>query len=366
MARTHSEFSSLSKGGNQTPVTMKQDEDFWFDDGSIVIVAEDTGFRVHRSLLARVSSVFEDTFSIPQPPDARAYQGVPVLELQDGAHDMKCLLYAIYDGRRYLANMDPHIPFVILSAHIRLGHKYDIPEIVNQAVEYLQTYFTTDFETWIHNENSSDLFLPFDFSERMIADVFETVNLARLIERPNLLPAALYLCCQQEPEDLLLGIPRAGRDDPGQADAVIVRLNDDDVRLCIRAQRTLLRESCDMVGALAREATAKEAGADRCEYPERCANARESMVREILGDFATLVGSDILSERMLPCQFRLCGTCAGELVVRKQSTVREAWRRLPHILGLSALRLDVEMCAYGRGSQYPARPCTPMIAISSI
>ncbi|KAI0648600.1 hypothetical protein C8Q79DRAFT_903734 [Trametes meyenii] len=229
--RTRSESCSLSKSSEETPVTMKQDADFWFEDGSVVIVAEDTGFRVHRSLLARVSSVFQDTFSIPQPPDAHAHQGVPALELQDSAHDMKCLLYAIYDGRKYLGDMEPHIPFVILSAHIRLGHKYDIPEIVDQAVGRLETYFTTDLETWAHNEHISlDSHLPFDFSDRMIADVFETVNLARLIERPTLLPAALYFCCQQEPDDLLLGIPRA---DPGHSgDAAVMRLNDDDARRC--------------------------------------------------------------------------------------------------------------------------------------
>ncbi|KAI0648604.1 hypothetical protein C8Q79DRAFT_946026 [Trametes meyenii] len=113
------------------------------------------------------------------------------------------------------------------------------------------------------------------------------------------------------------------------------------------------------MGAIARDATAKEAGSDKCEYPERCANARECMVREILGDLATLARSDVLSERRLPCQYRLCSPCADELAERENEAVRGAWRRLPDILGLSALGLDMEMCTYGRCSQYPARPCSP-------
>lgn len=39
---------------------------FWYDDGSVVIQAENTQFRVHRSILAAQSDVWATMFSIPQ------------------------------------------------------------------------------------------------------------------------------------------------------------------------------------------------------------------------------------------------------------------------------------------------------------
>lgn len=42
----------------------------WMDDGNVVLVVEDIGFRVHRGVLAGHSEVFRDMFSLPQPSEA--------------------------------------------------------------------------------------------------------------------------------------------------------------------------------------------------------------------------------------------------------------------------------------------------------
>ncbi|TBU41566.1 hypothetical protein BD309DRAFT_259022 [Dichomitus squalens] len=34
---------------------MQKDEDFWFEDGNIVIIAQDIGFRLHKSILSSSS-----------------------------------------------------------------------------------------------------------------------------------------------------------------------------------------------------------------------------------------------------------------------------------------------------------------------
>lgn len=39
----------------------------WLDDGNIILHVENTQFRVHRSVLAMNSMVFQDMFGIPQP-----------------------------------------------------------------------------------------------------------------------------------------------------------------------------------------------------------------------------------------------------------------------------------------------------------
>ena len=75
---------------------------YWFDDGNVILEAENTQFRVHRSLLARHSKVFKDMFSLPQPatdPGLRP-ECCPVVFLSDKVTDLECVMSVIYDGIR--------------------------------------------------------------------------------------------------------------------------------------------------------------------------------------------------------------------------------------------------------------------------
>lgn len=81
--------------------------DLWFPDGSIVLRAENTLFRVHMSQLSRHSVCFHDMFSlasasastvVSSPEYLRIIGNCPVLFLQDKADDLAHLLTALYDG----------------------------------------------------------------------------------------------------------------------------------------------------------------------------------------------------------------------------------------------------------------------------
>lgn len=86
--------------------------EYWFSDGSLVLRARSTLFRVHQSQLCRKSTFFRDLFSLPQPnpplPETETIEGCPVLDLHDPPADVASLLKAIYDG-----------PYVCLH-HVRL------------------------------------------------------------------------------------------------------------------------------------------------------------------------------------------------------------------------------------------------------
>ena len=79
--------------------TIPNHPDLWFDDGSVVLVAETTASRVHRSTLCRHSSIFADIFSIPQPSGSGAdnIEGCPVIRIHDSAEEFTQLLRACYD-----------------------------------------------------------------------------------------------------------------------------------------------------------------------------------------------------------------------------------------------------------------------------
>lgn len=98
-ARTSGGEGALGESQDSTPVTRS---DIWLEDGSIILQAENMQFKVHRGLLARLSPIFADVFSVPQPAPHQdnadlVVDGCTILQLQDSAQDVQYLLSALYD-----------------------------------------------------------------------------------------------------------------------------------------------------------------------------------------------------------------------------------------------------------------------------
>jgi len=71
---------------------------YWFEDGSIILQAESTQFRVHKTLLARRSTVLGDMFEVPQPADGEPLvEGCLVVHLSDTAEDVEHMVCSLYD-----------------------------------------------------------------------------------------------------------------------------------------------------------------------------------------------------------------------------------------------------------------------------
>jgi hypothetical protein len=69
----------------------------WFEDGNLVLQAEDVQFRVHRGVLRSNSAIFADMLSISQPDTQATVEGCPVVHLQDNSRELEHLLKALYD-----------------------------------------------------------------------------------------------------------------------------------------------------------------------------------------------------------------------------------------------------------------------------
>ena len=88
----------------QNPASRQKDIEFWFEDGTIILVVQNTEFRVYKGLLTEHSPIFRDMFSIPQTPASMSsdeYVGTcPVVHLSgDSARDWRHLL-RLYMPRR--------------------------------------------------------------------------------------------------------------------------------------------------------------------------------------------------------------------------------------------------------------------------
>lgn len=76
-----------------------RDAEFWFDDGTVVLVARDIGFRIYKGILTKNSPVFHDMFSFPQPQASTsppslsaAADPCPIVYLPDSPEDLRHIL----------------------------------------------------------------------------------------------------------------------------------------------------------------------------------------------------------------------------------------------------------------------------------
>jgi hypothetical protein len=77
-------------------------EEFWFEDGNIILHAEGVNFKVYRGNLARHSVVFANLFKDAQPGDI-GLLGVPVVPLFDTVQDVEILLGELFGYGEYVA-----------------------------------------------------------------------------------------------------------------------------------------------------------------------------------------------------------------------------------------------------------------------
>ncbi|KAJ3554525.1 hypothetical protein NM688_g3063 [Phlebia brevispora] len=175
--------------------------DLWFSDGSIVLQAERTLFRVHISWLSRHSMVFRDMFSMPQPAPVERSQDIPsdfvpdgcqYMRLDDTAEDLANLLTAIYDGPSF-GNND-RADFQILSGVLRLSTKYAVDDLRRKTIEHLSVAWPSTLKGWDAREEAartSEAESAIPRRQRYPSPI-AVINLARKVDAPSLLAAAFY------------------------------------------------------------------------------------------------------------------------------------------------------------------------------
>ncbi|KAF9467030.1 hypothetical protein BDZ94DRAFT_1250360 [Collybia nuda] len=126
------------------PHDFSRSESMWLEDGNIILLAQNTQFRVHRTVLAMHSTVFQDMFGIPQPQEEPTIDGCAVVHLSDSAQDVEHFLNALYK-RSYHTKA---LPLNVFEAFLRLGHKYQVLHLRDEAVACLATEFPTTLKEW--------------------------------------------------------------------------------------------------------------------------------------------------------------------------------------------------------------------------
>jgi hypothetical protein len=86
-----------SEDDQTTSVPIVRHPDFYLPDGSVVLILEGTALRIHQSVLARHSEVFNGMWDVPQPSSYENYDGCPCVHLSDSLDDFVEIVKVLYD-----------------------------------------------------------------------------------------------------------------------------------------------------------------------------------------------------------------------------------------------------------------------------
>ena len=317
-----------------------KDEEFWFDDGTIILVARDVEFRVYAGILAEVSPVLKDLFAKPDHP-ARTVSmpgelTIPcrVVQLTDSPEDLRYIL------RVYMPTLDfrcvhPFVPlgcvvltrsgpsisswkhpsFHMMSACIRLGLKYQITALSDQVLQRLKSAYPASVAEW----DRVNAWIPTGFEAQHAIGV---VNLARLTGELSMLPAA-FLSCLYLGSGVVHGFARE--------DGTRENLTLDDIGICIRGQATTREAS--LAGLLRILGVTPSP-----DCKGTCKVALRNALRGLEENVSSAMAVDALLHtyrRLLPGDRKLCSACREILDLQYKTERKAFWRRLPELLGIA-------------------------------
>ncbi|KAF7370402.1 hypothetical protein MSAN_00671800 [Mycena sanguinolenta] len=291
--------------------TMKRSDKFWFTDGSVVLQAGSTQFRVHFGVLARHSAIFSDMLGLPQPSDEPNVDGCPVIQLSDDSTDLEYFLKALYDPAFLTIKA---MPFPAVAALIRLGRKYEFRDFLNLAVARITSEFPTTLEEF-------DALPPYFTT---ITDYpglgFDIVALADENNIASVLPG-VYLYVVDGLLDELFGSIK-------KDDGTMAALSPIHLRRCAVGREKLLLKQLQPGYTLGW--TLDAVTVDGCTGRSKCRKARQMFMRQCLD------GSRIWAFMRIDClkNCELCTVCHDHAMEAANGGRIKMWEELPQIFNL--------------------------------
>ncbi|CAA7258932.1 unnamed protein product [Cyclocybe aegerita] len=308
-------------------VTFKRSK-YWFDDGNVILQAEDTQFRVHRSMLAHQSAVFKDMFGMPQPeqPQDAMLDGCPIVPLGDKAADVEHVLAVFYDNynsfdlRKQLA-MSP------LSAFLRLGKKYGIEFLQNEALKRLRRDFPTTLEAYDESFKGQDILLEGEGNVAFKKMSQSVILLALETSISSVLPSAYLTYVSTTPAEEIL----SGKDDEQLPLSIVAASALGRDKICrFILENTQTWWTSDSV--MPRQA---------CATLNNCRPLRNQAIKELASEFhlsdtglvANLSPWSEYGENG-PIKTNVCRQCIASLKECHENLRKGVWQRLPGFFGL--------------------------------
>ncbi|KAJ7650001.1 hypothetical protein FB45DRAFT_997174 [Roridomyces roridus] len=290
--------------------------EIWHSDGSVVLQAGCTQFRVHWSVLSLHSSFFRDLQGLPQPPDEPQVEGCPLIQLSDSSEDLETVLKSLYDPLFFL---QPSLPLSVIASHIRLGRKYDLKNILAAVVERLTYENPSTLEEYDRLIGPSGGYFPtkFEFYRGAFLDV---LTLARENNLFGVLPCAYWRATFYTQAELFDGVQRP--------DGTLATLSPADIRLCILARIQMQKNQWDEGHSCGWLWTG---GSERCKHNDSCGKSRTRLSQELVlkGEVRVFPQIDWMLERS-----KVCDACKEDGRIKLAEGRRKMWELLPSFFEL--------------------------------
>ncbi|KAF7297804.1 BTB domain-containing protein [Mycena kentingensis (nom. inval.)] len=300
--------------------------DYWFDDGSIILQAECTQFRVVKSLLAMHSTVFRDMFSMPLPVDEPLVEGCPVVVLAgDEAEDWKHLLKVMFPKECFVNDV-PKVEE--LAGVLRLSKKYDIPSFRARALSRFKAEFPTELENY-EGIRSEWVNISVDDGISPLGIIVKGVNLARELGIYSILPCAFYL---------IVVAPTVVEDMRGETFA---KLAPADQVLCLQGYIALVQTHKETPSQWLSSAQVPSPG---CTSPAACESARKDLLIQLGASAYNVVR--VLAPWDEIAALKVCSPCRTAGRFAFDAAREKCWQKLPTYFGLppweELLKMDFE------------------------
>ncbi|GJE90723.1 hypothetical protein PsYK624_068670 [Phanerochaete sordida] len=156
--------------------------DLWFDDGNVVLQAENTLFRVYECMLVAQSSVFASIVDTAKAEE-QMHGNYPLVQVDDDAEEMHVLLMALFQ-RNSLSSFTTDEK--VLTILLKMSTKYRLQSLQTLVLDTLAPYFPLTLDGWLRKTRRTLDFNP--LTRQGALTVFAT---AAQHSAPWLLPAAL-------------------------------------------------------------------------------------------------------------------------------------------------------------------------------
>ncbi|KAJ6543027.1 hypothetical protein B0H19DRAFT_1000755 [Mycena capillaripes] len=303
-----------------TPADIAKIKELWFEDGGVIVQAQNTLFRLSRGVLTARSPIFMDLFSIPQPADAETMDGCPVVIIPDAAEDATVFFKAIFDSsffEAYPAVTD----FSIVAGVLRLSTKYEVEHLRRRALVHLSSRFPTKLANWdARNDDTAPLWNKpsWEFDVNPSAAI-SLIDLCRETRAPWVLPIVFYLLGSDYFEDLadiLHGVPSL----------------DTSNQISFLKGYVLQRDAARTVTCFLYDPPA----IDGCTSRKRCAGEKLAALNHVRQDCDRFpaIPLGIWTESDWSRLSALCATCLPELRKAHEQARQDLWARIPEMYSL--------------------------------
>ncbi|KAJ6500867.1 hypothetical protein C8R45DRAFT_863706 [Mycena sanguinolenta] len=302
--------------GTQTRV-----EELWFSDGSLVVQAGQSLFRVYCAILATRSSVFKDMFTFAQPSGAETIDGCPVVRLSDSAEDVTCFFRAIFDSS-FFEPYPSKVSFDSVLSIARLSHKYSVDYLLRRALVHLSYEFPTTPSLFTEGSQLRSTM----YDQGTTAAYVAVVQLARQVNALWILPAAFYQLASADKQTIQKVL---------QCESVFnnhaARLGDDD--------RILFLTSSVLLSGLEHKAMSFLHSTDKCTSSKKCNTARLSALTRVQNSIEEGPSPNPLNlcrdqEALDILSKGCCAPCYQYLIAARDEARKAIWDKIPGICGL--------------------------------